>query len=209
VRVLFSIFPFITLCRRAVTFAALALCLLATTGCPTVHRTIEAKYQPSVAPDLAQLNPVTFRLQVIDQRPSDERDNIGKGGKVIYVLDQDPPKALFAAIKAGLEKNGHRVEVNPNLPADVLLNVEMTRFYYALKSGAVTIQKICTVQANVTAKRIKSDPHERRFPINGTNQTEYVLVGSGAATETVESALAEAVDQLLNDQRLLEVLRSP
>jgi hypothetical protein len=182
------------------------LSLLAT-GC--FHRTIDPKYQPSHAPELAQLDPVTVRLEVIDQRPSLERENIGRDGKIVFFLKQDPPKALFDAIKAGLQTNGHRVEENPNIPADVVLNVEMTRFYYTKKPVGIGFQKLCTVEANVTARRIKGDPRERRFLINGTNQTKYALGAPRDATKPVASALGEAVDQLLNDQRLLEVLKSP
>lgn len=201
----FGVYPFFTR-RRGVAACVTAVALLAAGGC-AVHRTIQSEYQPVVAPDLARLKPVTVHLQVTDSRPSDERDNIGRVNKVIYVLDQEPPNALFAAIKAGLEKNGHHVEANSSAPVDIALNVDLTRFYYAVRPGSsLTIEETSTVQMDVDARRMKGEPLERQFSVTGTNQKKYVFVGIGTPTGTTNGALADSVDQMLNDQRLLEVV---
>jgi hypothetical protein len=184
--------------------------MLSTSGC-TVYSTLKSNYTPTVDPDLADLAPVTVRLQVTDNRPSGERDNIGRMNKRVYLLDKEPTKALFDAIKAGLEVNGHRVEQQgETAAADVVLDVKLNRFYWAVgEEGIATIITTSTVQADVHARNINGEPKESSFAINGAGQMKFFWVGAGGEEKITNQALSRAVDQLLSDYRFLEVINRP
>jgi hypothetical protein len=193
--------------RIVIAFAVITLIMLLTTGC-TVYSTIQSNYQPTVDPDLSHLAPVIVRLQVTDNRPAGERDNIGRMNKRVYLLDKEPTTALFDAIKAGLEENGHRVQDKDNTSADIVLNVDLNRFFWAVKGeGLVSIVTTATVQADVYAQNITGEPKDNRFSISGTGQMKFILVGAGGEEKIINEAMTGAVDQLLGDSRLLEVVK--
>lgn len=193
-----------------------ALLLLPLTGCAltTAHLDLEYRPEPGTRSPLSAIKPMTIALAVEDQRPPGERNRVGDKRNNLGMVtarvetNREPTRVLYDALKAELERNGHKIlEANAVGPA-VAIHARLLRYWGDGSIRAFDVEMTGTIRAEVSVL----EPQSRRVlfarPVTGTARDSRLMGTDGAFEDVLNRALAEFVRGFARDPGLLEALRA-
>jgi len=136
----------------AVSAFSLSLCA----GCASKPVNLALDYRPTKAGRLGELNPAVLSLRVVDHRPQEERNSIGvqrhttSGTEHAVVASDTPvPQVVYNALKAELERSGHRVLESGQGDAATTIDVALTQFFIDSKAADSDIELLGSIRAEV------------------------------------------------------------
>ncbi len=163
--------------KRVIGFIILCvLYLLLCAGCASNgEMKVALKYTPSGKGLLSALKPSVVSLRVVDQRPEDQRNNIGVqrntsfGTENAVVISKTPEvQVVHKALKAELERSGHRV-LNPGQGhGEITVNVRLTQFLVDSKAVDVDIELVGSIRADVVAFANIGNVPQVSFTVEGS-----------------------------------------
>lgn len=171
--------------KRVIGFIILCvLYLLLCAGCASNGEVkVALNYTPSETGLLSALKPTVVSLRVVDQRPEERRNNIGVqrntsfGTENAVVISKTPEvQVVHKALKAELEKSGHRV-LNPGQGhGEITVNVGLTQFLIDSKAVDVNIELLGSIRADVVAFANTGNVPQVSFTVEGSYQ-DFVQMG--------------------------------
>jgi uncharacterized lipoprotein YajG len=119
----------------------------------------------------------------VDQRPEEQRNNIGVqrntsfGTENAVVISKTPEvQVVHKALKAELERSGHRV-LNPGQGhGEITVNVRLTQFLIDSKAVDVNIELLGSIRADVVAFANTGNVPQVSFTVEGSYQ-DFVQMG--------------------------------
>jgi len=146
--------------KRVIGFIILCvLYLLLCAGCASKGEVkVALNYTPSGTGLLSVLKPSVVSLRVVDQRPEEQRNNIGIqrntviGTENAAIVSKTPEvQVVHKALKAELERSGHRV-LNPGQGyGEITVDVGLTQFLIDSKAMREHIELVGSIRADVVA----------------------------------------------------------
>jgi hypothetical protein len=183
------------------------LVVLATAGCAS-EAYIKCQYQPTRKSPLSQLKPVKVLIEIDDQRPAEEREDLAKVhldfmNKGVIKSKQTVPQIVAAALARELQFNGYQVTQNASDRADARVNVQLTRFFgtFALVEHTVLVAS----EVTVSREGRPSNP----VLVTGTfrRQSSRTLGAGANPKHDINAALADYVHNFSFEPVVLEALR--
>jgi len=163
--------------KRVIGFIILCvLYLLLCAGCASNGEVkVALKYTPSGKGPLSDLKPSVVSLRVVDRRPEEQRNNIGVqrntffGAENAVVISKTPEvQVVHKALKAELERSGHRV-LNPGQGhGEITVNVRLTQFLIDSKAAGVNIELVGSIRADVVAFANTGNVPQVSFTVEGS-----------------------------------------
>ena len=158
-------------------------------GCASRETEIVIDYAPTEPGLLSKKKPSVVCLQVVDQRPENQRDNIGVRRKTLFgaphgrVVSKIPEvQVVHNALKAELERSGHRVLGPGQGSAEITLNVSLTQFLLDSKAAEVVyIEVVGSIRADVVASASTKNISQLSFRVESSYR-DYVQMGWAAYT---------------------------
>ncbi|HOF19084.1 MAG TPA: hypothetical protein PK082_09250 [Phycisphaerae bacterium] len=191
--------------KAAAISASIVLMLLTLSSGCTVTRTVHVDYQPRNIRELSTLATKAFYVSVVDERPTAERASIGHGGKVVYALEGQATTVIGRLLGEALTAHSHRIV--PNITeADVVVEIRLRRLWREAKetSGA-KLEDAVFVQFEALVSNPQHPSGNAAIPVSVVSQRGSWLVGAPNVSRITEQALNDAIQQLLIDQRFLQV----
>ncbi|MFQ5542038.1 MAG: YajG family lipoprotein [Candidatus Binatia bacterium] len=191
------------------------LSIVILSGCAYTTAHVDLSYLPEAdkKSPLGMIKPMTFALQVEDQRPVGERDRVGdrRGGfgqvAASVKSDKEVTMVLHDALKNELENNGHRVVDTKEAPSDVIIHLGLKRYWSDARMHFWDIEMIGRINADITIRNPRNDSVLFSKPINSTFRESRQL-GTGKAYESVlNGALAEFIRSFSRDPSILKALQ--
>jgi uncharacterized lipoprotein YajG len=177
-------------------------------GCASPNGRVNPTYTPDKKSALSTLKPLTVLLQLEDQRPPEERAQVGKRGKGKILSSKDAPLVLRDALKAEFEQNGHRVVGAPPDTADASVKVQLKRFFSDFKLHLMNGEVIATIVTDVTVNRPPQKCIVDALPLNTTFHKAFAFAGKDSVYEAaINEALAEYVRSFSIDLKITEALQ--
>jgi hypothetical protein len=173
-------------------------------GCVATFE-VPVRYEPHRVADLSDVK-AKVSIEVVDQRPENERAHIKKAGMAKFVFERSPDEVLDDGLRAGLGANGVEV-VDAHSQADVLLRVALTRYYYEVSKPGFDVIKRAILTGRVEVFRGATGAPLAVLPISSTHEEVSSVAASGWPTDALNAVLADAIDQWLIDPRLIDALR--
>ncbi|MCC7374747.1 MAG: hypothetical protein IT581_08825 [Verrucomicrobiales bacterium] len=173
-------------------------------GC-VVTRTTEVSYAPQTIEELKRVGPCSIHVEVLDGRPAGEQTWVGSFNKVRFVTRPETLQLVRESVISGLQHNGLQVVPDPTA-AEVLLRIRLTRFWHELKDHGATLEKLMWVNAEAEVRRTGKEGDPLRIPVNGLYSRTFPILALGTVQGGFEAALADAINQLLIDQRFIKAL---
>jgi uncharacterized lipoprotein YajG len=181
------------------------LALLVVTGCGSLK--VTPTYTATKKGPLSTVAPQTVSLRVNDERPAEERVEVGRlynaFGGVARKIESIPAvtNVIRDTLKSELENNGHRV-VDSSQPADVKIDVDLKRFFYECKPKMWDVEVVVTTvtQLNITKGGKNAPP----VAVNATHRKSRQLVGNGSHVKIINDGLAEYARSASMDPNLQE-----
>jgi len=157
----------------AVSAFSLSLC----PGCASKQVSLTLDYRPTKAGLLSELNPAVLSLRVVDHRPLEERNGIGiqrhvlSGTEHAVVTSRTPvPQVVYNALKAELERSGHRVLESGQGVGATTIDVALTQFLIDSKMADADIELLGTIRAEVMTPAGTADmPSISLFTVESAN----------------------------------------
>jgi hypothetical protein len=208
------------------------VCLLSCAGCGSKNakKEIALNYAPAGTGLLSDLKSIAISLEVVDQRPEAQQQNIGVQRNTVWgsehaaVVSKVPEvQVIRDAIQTELEWSGHRVVDPGQQPAPMAVKIGITQFLFDSKATSdLDIELVGIVCADVTASVATAGRRQVSFTIESAYRDVVqmgwlcpLLVGSlgagGNATrksnieKVMNGALAEFVRRLCLEPKLREV----
>ena len=158
--------------------------MLFCTGCASKQVKITLDYTPDEKGLLSDLRPAIVSLQVIDQRPNEQRNSIGIqrgtmfGDEKAVIVSKIPEvKVVHNAIKSELEKSGHRVSNPGQGYGEKNINVKLTQFFINSRIEDINVELIGSIRADViVSSEIRNVP-QISFSVNSTYRDYVRIVG--------------------------------
>jgi uncharacterized lipoprotein YajG len=149
--------------------------LLLCAGCSSGPVKIHPRYVPTELGLLSNLRSVTLSVEVVDQRPDEQLDSIGVQRNTVFgtrhaTVASDTPvtQVVYDALRAELEKSGHRVLSADQGPPEISLSVALTEFVVDSKASDMNIELIGQIRAYVAASGAGHEVPQVAFPVDGT-----------------------------------------
>jgi hypothetical protein len=199
--------PYKTHSKKIVISVIIILISTLVTSC-MVHRKVQLGYTPVAHSSLGSIKPVNISLEVIDQRPPAEEDMIGKGGRVIYVIENGTIASIETALKKDLERSGHHI-VNPkDQDPHVVLKLNLIRFWAGDKEigWGTAIEKYAELQAEVEV--FKTGVKGAKFPVDVRRKLVFPLIGPGGIGMVASPAFAEFIEKVVTHPEFVSVMDS-
>jgi len=171
--------------KRVIGFIILCvLYLLLCAGCASNgEMKVALNYTPSGTGLLSALKPSVVSLRVVDQRPEEQRNNIGVqrntvlGTENAAIVSKTPEvQVVHKALKAELERSGHRV-LNPGQGyGEITVDVELTQFLIDSKAMREHIEIVGSIRADVVAFANTGNVPQVLFTVEGF-YSDFVQMG--------------------------------
>ncbi len=190
------------------------LSIVILSGCAYTTAHVDLSYLPEAdkKSPLGMIKPMTFALQVEDQRPVGKRDRVGdkRGGfgqvAASVKSDKEVTMVLHDALKNELENNGHRVVDTKEAPSDVIIHLGLKKYWSDARVGW-DIEMIGRIYADITIRNPRNDSVLFSKPIYSAFRESRQL-GTGKAYESVlNGALAEFIRSFSRDPSILKALQ--
>lgn len=153
-------------------------------GCAPRQVKVALNYTPARMGLLSDLKPAIVSLQVIDQRPNEQRNSIGVqrgtmfGDEKAVVVSKIPEvKVVHNAIKAELEKSGHRVLSPEQGYGEITVNVGLKQFFIDSKAVEIDIELVGSIRADVVVSSEVRNVPQISFTVESTYRDFVQIVG--------------------------------
>jgi len=156
---------------------------------------------------LSGLAPKKFDIQALTDERSDKA-RIGwkkdaQGIKSAGILSSRPVTDLVAeAIRSGLRQNGHAI----GLPGDVVISGSVTRFWFEVKRGFVTVEFTGNVECDLRFTKAGTNREVYKSRYSGTYTKKTGGGGEATWTEVMDASLEKLVENIVFDAKLLDSL---
>jgi uncharacterized lipoprotein len=191
------------------------LAVLLSSGCALTTYEAEIGLDPEtmVKSPLSTIEPLKVDLKVQDNRNPAERDKIGMKKNTYgmelapVVARQDVTEIIREALNTEFANNGHQVLSAGDQDAQLIVEVDVNKFWSDMKIGIVDVKVQGIISTQVTIIDADSRDVLASEPID-TTATRSEQIGSGGAMErALVDALGEYVSNFSRDPTIIEALR--
>lgn len=191
------------------------LSIVILSGCAYTTAHVDLSYLPEAdkKSPLGMIKPMTFALQVEDQRPVGKRDRVGdrRGGfgqvAASVKSDKEVTMVLHDALKNELENNDHRVVDSEEVPCDVIIHIDLYKYWTDTRIHFWDIELIATVNADITLRNPRDNSDLLSRSIYSTFRESRAIVTEKDYESVLNGALAEFIGDFSRDPRILKALR--
>jgi len=157
--------------------------LLLCAGCASRPVKVDLNYTPAGTGLLSDLKPAVVSLQVVDQRPKEQRNDIGVQRNTMFgkrhaaVVSKTPEvQVVHNALKAELERSGHHVLNPEQCHGGITVNVVLTQFLMDSKAVGEHIELVGSIRADVRASLNTGKVPQVSFTIESAYR-DFVQIG--------------------------------
>jgi hypothetical protein len=199
--------PYKTHSKKIVTSVIIILISTLVTSC-MVRREVQLGYTPVAHRSLGSIKPVNISLEVVDQRPPAEEDMIGKGGRVIFVIENGTIASIETALKKDFEKSGHHIVNSKDQDPHVVLKLNLIRFWAGNKEigWGTAIEKYAELQAEVEVS--KTGVKGAKFHVDVRRILVFPLIVPGGIGMVASPAFAEFIEKVVTHPEFVSVMDS-
>ena len=177
-------------------------------GCASPDGNVKLGYLPARKSALSTLKPMVIALQVEDRRATGDRSQVGKRADGNIYSSKDVSQVVRDALKAELEKNGHRVAEGEAELADATVKVVLKSYFCDIISHFWNFEMSANFGAEVSVARPPGEAPRASQPLNGSHRSYEFALRDGVYQRALNKALAEFVRALAADPKVLEALRT-
>jgi hypothetical protein len=149
----------------------LSLC----TGCASKQVKVDLNYAPDSTSLLSNLKPTVVYLQVVDQRPEEQRNSIGVQRNTMFgtkhadiISKTQEVQVVYDALKTEWERSGHSV-LNPEQGhGEITIIVWLTQFLIDSKAVNTHIELVGSIRAVVIVSDSVGNAPQASFTVEGS-----------------------------------------
>jgi uncharacterized lipoprotein YajG len=189
--------------------------LLTTAGCAFSTANVDIAYKPAAGSKspLGTVKPLKVALQVEDQRPVAERESVGNkrngfGTITASVKSKSDILTVFSeALKTELANNGHTVVAGKESPYDILLRVQLKRYWSDLIIHFWDVELVGTINADFVVGKRDADKPLLSEPGQGSFRESRQMVTESAFESVLNGALTEFIRNFSRDPIIIKTLQ--
>jgi len=191
------------------------LALFVLSGCALTTYEAEIALDPSALgkSPLSTIEPLKVKIMVTDHRPAEERDKIGQKKNGVgmelapVVCKGEATQILADALGAEFSQNGHQVVEANSAAAQLLVQVDLNRFYSDMKMGMWDIKLTGIISTQVKLLRANDNFELISEPINSTAMRSEPAGSGGGMERALNDALLEFVRNFSRDPAIVGAMR--
>src|SRR5581483_731257 len=186
----------------------LSACVFSNANVNLAYKPVEGSKSP-----LSTVKPLKIALVVEDQRPIAERESIGNkrngyGSVTAQVKSNSDVLTVFSdALKTELGNNGHSVVADKEPLYDVMLRVQLKRYWTDSVIHFWDVELVGTINSDFVLGKRDGDKPILSQPGQGTFRESRQFVTDSAYENVLNGALSEFVRNFSRDPNIIKALQ--